>query len=288
MSLMRSEVVSYLVIATTALVAAHAGADEKRTCVDASDHAQTERADGHLAAARAELLVCSREACPPLVRQFCEKWLGEVWAASPSIVIRMNDSQRHDMTDVRVLVDGALVATALEGRPLDIDPGVHVLRYEPVGAPAFEHKIVVVEGEKNRVLVETIPSAGTTLAIAATLPVDRSSNQVDDLDRHTTGRSVPLGTYILGGVGLAAFAGFLYFAVSGQGDYNSCVSQVCSASTEDSIKVRRVLAWSSLGVAIAAVGGGAWVFLAAPSGKRTRVGLLPVPGGGLARFEFAY
>jgi hypothetical protein len=259
-----------------ALVAPSAAADDKRACVEASDAAQAQRADGHLAAARTELLSCARDVCPPLVRKFCEKWLEEVQASTPSFVIRVIDAQHHDATDVRVLIDGHVVASTLDGRALDVDPGVHIFRFEPAGAPAFEDKVVVVEGEKDRVLAETIASAASFVAPRAVDP------------KESTTRPIPIGVYVLGGAAAIALAGFFYFAVSGESDYSACAVHGCSPSARDSLDVRRALAWSSLGVSVAAIGAGSvLVVLRGPRGP-AHVAIGSVPGGAAAHLSLDF
>jgi hypothetical protein len=277
MPLMRCGLPACLLLAL-ALVAPSAAADDKHACVAASDAAQAQRADGHLAAARTELLSCARDVCPPLVRKFCEKWLEEVQASTPSVVIRVSDAERHDATDVRVLIDGHLIASTLDGRPLGVDPGVHVFRFEPAGAPAFEDRIVVVEGEKDRVLAETIPSAASFVA----------PRRTESVTGEPTTRPVPVGVYVLGGAAAVALAGFVYFVVSGESDYSACALHGCSASAQDSLDVRRALAWSSLGVSVAALGAGTVLLvLRAPHGP-TRVGVTSVPGGGMAHLSYDF
>ena len=115
---------------------AHA-ADEKLACVRAGEKAQKLRDSGKLMAARAELLTCVREVCPAVVRGDCAGWLGDVEASTPTIVARARDDSGHDLRDVIVSVDGARVASQLDGRPLPVDPGEH----EPQLRVAAQHHL---------------------------------------------------------------------------------------------------------------------------------------------------
>ena len=49
-----------------------------------------------------------------------------------------------DVTEVRVYLDGALVATQLDGKAIELDPGGHVLRFEHGGLPSVEERVLVV------------------------------------------------------------------------------------------------------------------------------------------------
>jgi hypothetical protein len=248
-----------LLFASVVLAATDARAVEdehKRECVAASDESQSARAAGHLLDARQSLLACVRETCPTPVRQFCERWLREVEEALPSIVFRVSDAQGHDLSAVRVLVDGVLVAPSLGGRALSIDPGMHVFRFEPAGAPAFDDRVLVVEAEKLRVITETVPRAPSPIVVSS--PVTPALAPTPDGPR----AGPPAGFYALGGVGVAALGAFAYFAATGQSDYSACAREGCSNAMRDSIDTRRALAWTSLGIGIVALGVGAVLWIA--------------------------
>src|SRR5262245_39904559 len=61
-------------------------APTKEACIAAFDHGQQSRRDGALRRAREELLVCSQQECPAVVRADCAGVLREVDAAQPTIV----------------------------------------------------------------------------------------------------------------------------------------------------------------------------------------------------------
>ena len=178
-------------------------ANEKQVCFAAADDAQQQRIDGKLRAARAQLLVCGRPDCPALVRSDCEKWMTEVLELLPTIVLAVRDAQGNDVAVADVWIDGAAVAHGLDGKPIEIDPGMHTLRVvsSATGQSAEEH-ILVREGEKGR----AVPVAlGASSGGAATVP------------RAVTPESPPSGgveparswspspwTWVLGAVGVVA------------------------------------------------------------------------------------
>ncbi|XYI03713.1 hypothetical protein ACMHYB_29695 [Sorangium sp. So ce1128] len=138
-----------------ALSLAGAGAraqPSKRACAAAYERAQGLRRDGKLIAAREALIACSQPTCPAAAVADCGPWLAEVEKSLPSVVIAARDAGGRERLDVRVLVDGRLLAAALDGKALPVDPGPHTFRYEPAGGPAVEERVLIREGEKNRAI----------------------------------------------------------------------------------------------------------------------------------------
>jgi hypothetical protein len=122
----------------------------KGDCIDANARAQDLRRDGRFALARDQLRLCADSTCPSLVRNDCVKRLDALDGVQPTIVFDATDTTGADVFDVRVSVDGQLLASSLEGTPLRVDPGVHVFKLETDGAPPVMKKILVREGEAER------------------------------------------------------------------------------------------------------------------------------------------
>src|ERR1700678_4573205 len=80
--------------------------DTVRVCIAASTDGQTLRKQGRLLAAREEMIACARDACPPIVRSHCARWLSEVDAATPSVVVRAEDPAGADVMGARLFIDG--------------------------------------------------------------------------------------------------------------------------------------------------------------------------------------
>ncbi|WP_438011704.1 hypothetical protein WME89_25535 [Sorangium sp. So ce321] len=134
----------------------------KRACAAAYERAQGLRRDGKLIAAREALIACSQPTCPAAAVADCGPWLAEVEKSLPSVVIAARDAGGRERLDVRVLVDGRLLAATLDGKALPVDPGPHTFRYEPAGGPAVEERVLIREGEKNRAITVILgsPPAG--------------------------------------------------------------------------------------------------------------------------------
>ncbi len=286
--------------------------DEKEACVAASDQAQTLRDEGKFRRAREALLVCARDACPGIVRKDCEKWLADLDASYPTVVLGARDAKGRDVSGVRVFVDGALLTDRLDGKPVQIEPGEHQLRYEAPGIVTSQERVVVRVGEKNRAITAQLQplygdasggavngSATSTAGGSAGGSTGASGNDASAADTTVAGRSrSPALALVLGGVGIAAIGSFAYFGVTGKADINelrtSCAPS-CAQRDVDAAKTKLLVADISLGVGVVALIASAWVFLAhgssssaAPAPSAARLDVRALPGGGVASVGGAF
>jgi hypothetical protein len=140
-----------LLLVPVRAAATEKGEGDKRTCVAASESAQRLRASHDLVAARDQLVVCSAADCPAVVQRYCGTWLGEVEALLPSVVLRVRDADGNDIEGARVTLDGASWSAAVDGRAAVLNPGAHSIGAS-VGDASAEQRVVIVEGERNRVV----------------------------------------------------------------------------------------------------------------------------------------
>ncbi len=248
------------------LSAAPAQAQTQEACLWSYDQAQRLRDRGKLIETRERLLVCAQDVCPELARKDCERWLRDVDASTPSVVVRARDPDGRDAVDVQVWVDGAPFLRNLDGRARPLDPGVHFLRYEMAGGKATQDRIVVVEGEKNRVLlVDFAKDAGDTTPA-------------------TTRASRP-AAYLFAGIGVVGIAGFAYFASTGLSERSelerTCYPS-CSEADVDRARSKLVIGDISLGLGITSAGVATWLFVRASPSSSTSFGVVPVTGGSVA------
>jgi hypothetical protein len=282
----RAHVVLAVALASLAAPAA-ARADEKQACIAASEDAQQLRIDGKLLAARARLLECARPECPAVVRQDCTQWMTDVVAAMPTVVLGARDAQGHDVIDVRASMDGAPVAGRLDGRPVPVDPGVHLFRFEstaPAGATA-ETRVLVRAGEKNREITVTL--GVSTPAASAARPEGRRAGRED-------AAGVSALAWVFGGVALAALGTALAFDIAQAVDYDhlssTCLGH-CSPDLVDHVATERWVAGITAGVGAISLGAAAYFFLARPSTGRSAtaapvaVDFVPIALGGMAAVE---
>ncbi len=274
-------------------------ADDKAACVAASEQAQTLRDEGKYRAARTSMVDCARDACPGIVRRDCEKWLNELDVSQPTLVIGARDPKGNDVPGARVFLDGALLADHLDGKPVAVDPGEHVFRYEAPGATAVEQRVVVRVNEKNRTLTAILmaksDSSSASPAVAATTPAGSDAAPTDSgVER----APVPAATWIFLGLAAVGGAGFAYFGLSGQSDINhmraagGCAPN-CPESQVDSARTKLNVADVSLGVGVLSLAAAAWFFFtrgdASPAPSPAALNFIPDlearPGGGVATFR---
>lgn len=264
---------------TTIPAIADAAAD-KAACAEAYHSAQTSRKAGALKKAREALLLCASDRCPAVLQPDCTRWLGEVEATTPSIVLAAVGPDGRDVTDVRVTLDGEVVEGGLDGKAIAVDPGSHTLKFERASASPIERTIVVREGEKARVVsVSWAPDPKSETARSDGLPAAETGP--------------PTAAWILGGIGLAGLATFgtmAGLAMSRRSELQSTCYGSCDPAEIDSVKRQFVVADVALGVGLVSLGVATYLFLA-PRGARAnpeaatqsaRIGVdvAPKPGGG--------
>jgi hypothetical protein len=279
-------------------LAATTHADDKTACLDAHAESQLDRKAGRLRQARAALQICSRPVCPKLVIKDCTPWLSEVVDEQPSVVVSARDEAGQDTLDVRVRIDGGLVAERLDGNPIDIDPGEHVVRVELRDGTAIETHVILHAGEKSRALsFDFAPSPAPTVA-SPSRPTPPSSpappaSRPDGATAPSRPR-VPLGVWVLGGVAVAAGASFAAFGLLGrsrQSDLESTCMPHCSSDAVAVVFRDNLVADLSLGVSILAVGAATWIALTTsrpPAASRVTVGAEPRAGGASARVAITF
>jgi hypothetical protein len=244
-----------ITVMTSLASAAPARADEKTACVTAYERSQVLRKEGKLRRAREELRTCSRGTCPALVRA---------------------EKDGADVAAVRVVEDNEVIATRLDGKAIELEPGEHVFRFETDGAPPVSLTMVVHEAEKNRVV--PVHFAGPHKEPLA------SAASADGAD--TTSRPVPVGVYALGGVGLAGLAGFTVLGAIGKSNESSLKSSCspnCAKSDIDSVRAKYLAADVSLAIGVASLATAAIWYLARPTehapSALTAFTVSPTPSG---------
>ena len=242
---------------------AQSGGDAKKVCIVQHEAAQNFRRTGKLLEAREAILVCSREECPGVVRADCADWLDVVSKTIPTLVIRARENDR-DVFDVRVSIDGKVVKAQLDGAPFELNPGAHALRFEHGHFDPIEQEILVLEGEKNRVVAVSFVNAAPVLV----QPPPSKTPDVEPPPIIEGYRPIPVLTYVLGGLAVAGGAGFAAFAISGQTERKALESSCRPVCTEDDLRPVRtqfMLADAALGIAIASTVAAGVVYLTRPT-----------------------
>lgn len=227
-----------------------ARADEVETCARAAERAQQLRDDDRFVEARDQLRSCAREACPSVIRNDCRTWLTEVEALVPSLVIYADGSDGRALYDV-VLRDGdRVIAARLDGKPIELDPGVHELTFTSEGYEPLTMEVVIRTGEKNRDLRVELRSKHAT-----TKPAVRETGA-------TEGAGVV--PWVLVGFGVAAVGTGTYLGLDARADVSdmrdTCAPS-CPSSDVDRARTQLLLADVALGVGVVSAGIGTWLLL---------------------------
>lgn len=138
------------------LFAAPASASAPDACLTAPVDGQKLRRAGKLLESRKSFTFCAREACPREVVQACTRWEHEVEGAIPSVVLAARDDAGHDVA-ARIAIDGG-EPNDPGARAIELDPGEHRFVFTKAGSPPIEQRVVIREGEKNRVVTAIFPS----------------------------------------------------------------------------------------------------------------------------------
>ena len=275
-------------VASAQFAATPALAEPVDACISAFESAQVERDQGRLTRSRELLLRCSREPCPTVIRQDCREWLFELEPRVPTAVLRARLGDGTDLSDVRVFVDGELLVSKLDGRPVRLDPGERLLRWEHAGFAPVETRIIVREGEKNR-FVSAVFSAREGESEAEPTSSGHGPTEADREPHEST--DVPVGVWAAGGVGVVGLGTFTVLGLSVQSresDFESTCAPNCTPSRVQALERDALIANVALGVGLAGFAIATWILLSSdpkPSqpGVALEVGVQPgAPGAYVA------
>jgi hypothetical protein len=270
---------------TTAMAAPVAGPTTtmtKKACLQAADHGQDQRAASKLREARETFLTCAVDACPAVIRSDCARWVTELDGEIPSIVVRVTRAG-SDLVGAKVSVDGVAVEAASDGKPIPLDPGTHTLVITLEGSAPVTQTLVVVTGERNRVVTVDVPSNETTTK-TTTSSTTSTTKDIPAAPKSEESAHAPAWAWIAGGVGVVALGGFVFFALSGKKDISHAedtCAPYCSDDVVNSAHRKLVIGDISLGVAVVALSIATYGFLSVPTSKSTTASVGVVNGGGV-------
>lgn len=257
-------------------VATSALADDKAACLDAAAKGQRLRATHKLVEAREELRVCALATCPAVVQSDCANWLDSVERTLPTVVVTAKDGTGADLVDVRVSVDGALLAPRIDGLAVPMNAGLHLFNFESSGRPALDRAVLVKEGEKNQEVAVVFgpsvsPPSSSSPATAGPAEVSAGSSGSG------WGETIGWGIGGVGVVGLLVGAVAGLVAVADKGSAHCDAHDVCDRGSVDAIKNAALVSdvgWVAGGVLLV---GGAGLVLFAHETRTSNTGLRVVP-----------
>jgi len=156
----------------------------KEQCIDANEAAQKLIRAGSFAEARPHVDLCQSASCPEVVRTDCADLAKAMVQTMPTIRFEARDAKGALVTNVKITMDGKVVAERIDATPLTVDPGKHSFEFESPGLPRTSKTISLNAGEQR-------------------------TEQVEMVDK--TGQLLRTGGLVLGGVGalLLGYGGFL-------------------------------------------------------------------------------
>ena len=236
MPMIRSAVATVMAAASFAPAAA-----ARETCDEAYASAQERRLDGDLASARDELLVCSAPSCPRVTTGDCTRWLREVENDLPTLLVVVTGKSGEPANEARLWVDSK---PRDAGKPVWLNAGDHVVRCESTTAWGSEH-VFLSKSEHGR-----------TMSCELVHPFEAPTERVPPGAGH-----LPLGGFVLGGVGLTSVIIGAIVAAKGVSDRSSLESEcapACAPDRTSSVHTTLVAADVTVGVGLGAVAGGAF------------------------------
>jgi hypothetical protein len=262
---------------------------------------------GHLRQARDDLMTCALSSCGDLVPK-CRERHKQLGLEMASIVPIVTDETGATRVDVRVTIDGELLTSHLDGRGLPIEPGLHEFAFGMDGKVFNTQKIMIVEGQRNRVLSVTrdtkVSSAKVALAVPAkvapapnetvsekpasdkagtdkTAP-DKPATDEPASEQTSPDQPAPAGPskwalphapwpYVIGGAGVAAVAAGALLTFWGNKDNTELQNQCapnCNPSSQDHIKAMYVASDVSFVAGLGALGVATWLFARSRSAEK--------------------
>jgi hypothetical protein len=254
---------------------ARADGPSKSECAAANETAQDLRGTGKLREARQKLAICTADNCPGPIREDCAQRLKELESAVPTIMIEAVDAVGHDLTSVRVVMDGQDLVQQLGGTAIEVDPGEHRFVFDAAGFQRTSETFIVREGEHNRNLRVVLQSA-------ASPPVAGTDGEPQ--------RWLGLG---LGGAGVAGLIVGTVFGLVAESTYEHALHDECDGDvnhcsvqgTKDGENAHSQAAVATVGFAAGAAllaVGAAFYFSAPREGGVAVAASLSSGGGGLA------
>lgn len=268
-TLIRSSAAALLALTVSSPASAQqatAPATPAERCVAAADRGQLLRDEGKLRASRAELAGCGGEACPAVVRRECIRWLEELDARIPTVILVPRDGSGKDLAGARLVLDGRPVEASAAGRALQLDPGPHTLRAELQGREPTNESFVLKERERDRVVPIVLRSPG---------------------EGAKKTKSIPTLSLVLGGVAVAGGVGFGVFWARGMdqvGELRSTCSPYCTQAQIDDVRPQFDIARVSGAVGVVAALSAVAVYLLSSDAPSPRAGVTPAPGGASLSF----
>jgi hypothetical protein len=207
----------------------------------------------------------------------CARFADDLSNLQPTVNFVARDANGNDLPNTTVYVDGMLVATQIDGRPVDIDPGNHVVKFSNGGKDEVV-TVVIGSGEKGRVVqvrFGSIGASGSSASNGGNVTVDRQPAR--PRGPRTVHPKGSLAIAITGGVVGIAGAAYAFYGRSQMPAECDLATHQCAAPPGDKVfkEASNATSTMNLGIIVGSVGGVAlaggliWYFAGAKTLKET-------------------
>jgi len=276
---------------------------DKAACKTAYKNAQASEQASRLRDAKEQYLACSKVACGAFLRPECTTKYTQLTSDIPSVIPVVTDENGNAVAEVQLKVDGETVTSRLDGRAIEVDPGMHEFVFTSSAGVIATQKMMVVAGQRNSPIAVSTAKGGRRLAASVTIP-QTTSRQVEPKatpEKPSSEATAPRALvsekappteesamdappetaksggpgpwpWIIGGAGLAAVGTSVMLSVWGQKDNNSlsnCTPN-CSTDSVQHIKNLYTAADIALGVGVVALGVSTYLFATSGSSSKEK------------------
>jgi len=229
-------------------------------CYDDFERSQELRREHRLVEAAAALSHCAVPTCPIAVSRPCEKWLTEVTAALPSVLVRAETHTGEAIKQGTLTIDGA-PRGELPVAAISLDPGEHTFVLRRDGETLARATLVLAEGDRNREVL--LRGAQTAAEASGPAPPPRSpASSPPSVGGPRRGLGAgPIALFTTSAIGLGVFTVVGLGARSDANDLRARCSPRCSSGEVDGIRTRALVADVGLGVSVVAAAAGLYLAL---------------------------
>jgi hypothetical protein len=302
-------------VASSAAVFLYAGAAHSQTCADAYKDGQEKEKAGHLVEAREQYSECAKSACGPFLLNECTTRHARLDSDIPSVVPVATHKSGKPYQHVQVTLDGEPFCSSLDGRALQVDPGMHEFVFTTDKGLTATEKVLILQGDRNRRIGVSLGKHRETADVGdPALPAEGAQDKTageaaPEADHHPSNapaeppaeaapkKGVPALSWVLGGVGVLGGGGYVLLSTWGKKD-NEALRQCapsCAQSSVDRVKQRYLAADISLGVGVAALGSALVVYAlrgpreeSVPAQQAYAVDVHPTTAGAVASFSGSF
>jgi hypothetical protein len=258
---------------------------------------------GKLIDARKAMVMCAQQTrCAAAVRKECKLRYTQLRDEIPSVIPSVTDEKGAPVTDVEVTMDGTLLTAEIDGRAVEINPGVHEFSFASSKGLIAKQKLEISPRQRNRpITISLSPKSAKSPPVAAApaptppapaappepsqaaLEASAAPSQAAPSDeppiiksRQTereekSGRGV--APYLIGGLGLVGVGGYGLLTYWGRKDneaLDECAPN-CPTTDIDHIRKMYLAADISLGIGVVALATSTWLFLRSGSSSSEEV-----------------